>query len=253
MLNKPKLPNPQKRTLRCRFKGVNSQMLKSFPSSSCLLTISVGQQVHESDNFLATMALIHQSFQSCIVAVHDILQRFSIAICDEKKPEQLYDKAVQLGDEWILRNKKAFKNSTDKIIRWKDWLSHPNFMHYKRKVCNELDVNASYLHAFEKTIDEYIERCITRHSNNPFFNESEARRYCFDYLIEECAAMCLWPTTECKFELYSNSHNQAMEMTRAIFITPFHPGKVQPIVLAFNHRPDLKPQQFSTKKATIAA
>ncbi len=51
-----------------------------FDQAHCLLTISVGQEVHEGEPFAATVALVRQQFARCTLLIDDTLQRHTLAL-----------------------------------------------------------------------------------------------------------------------------------------------------------------------------
>ena len=122
---------------------------------------------------------------------------------------------------------------------------------HKEKVMHQIASDPAYSAVFTLTIQKYLQRSQKRFKDNPCFDLLKAQQYCFDYLVEECAAMCLWPSTGCHYELYNNPHNAAMEQTRRLFVGPNYPQLIHPVTLAFNHRPNLKPQTFESGSTTI--
>ena len=53
-------------SLKATFKRAN-HLKQDFAQSSCLLTISLGQETHEEKRLVAALALINQSFKACTV------------------------------------------------------------------------------------------------------------------------------------------------------------------------------------------
>ena len=58
--------------------------------NSCMLTVSVGQLVHEGQKFQATLDLINRNFSQCTIGVCDTLQRHSLAILANVESDNLY-------------------------------------------------------------------------------------------------------------------------------------------------------------------
>ncbi|MES2203877.1 MAG: hypothetical protein V4496_01525 [Pseudomonadota bacterium] len=228
------------------FRCENQYKLK-FSQSSCLLTISVGQETHEKERFSPTIDLIGRSFSACTIALHDSLQRHTIALDREGSADDYYDTAIAMGDLWLERNKQYLdaQNIPVTIIRWDEWFKDVEFQKYKEKVINELNCDESYRAEFNRTISEYLTRCCKRHPNPEQFDRKRAEQLCLDYLIEECAVLCMWPKTGCQFEAYTGKHNAAMNETQKRFLTS---ETIQSIAIGFNRRPNLKPQNFNFHK-----
>lgn len=241
--------------IKATFRNVSEQRRLQFHHSTCLLTISVGQQTHEDERFIATMKLIHSYFKDCIITLHDSLQRYTIALDQEQDETFFHDFSVSLGDRWLARNKSHCKmfDEVATIIRWDEWLANPQFEQYKNKIIHAIGNNERYRMAFQNSIEEYLKRYCSRLENVSDFNYERARKLCYAYLIEECAVLCLWPQSGCQYELYAGKHNLAMKMTRELFIKPFYENCIQSIEIGFNKRPDLKPQQFIFEEDIVVA
>ncbi len=231
----------------------NHNLKSKFAASSCLLTISVGQESHEGERNATTMSLISATFQSCIITLHDSLQRYTIELTKEQDADFFHETAISAGNNWLARNKKYFSyfQNEPKVIRWDDWLKDPDYETYKNIITQTIQLDASYQNTFENTIDEYLTRYIKRLDNPESFDQNRAHALCLDYLIEECAVLCLWQKTGCQFELYAGKHNAAMQETRKRFISHMHPNLIQPVMIGFNHRPDMQPQHFAVNKKEV--
>lgn len=232
--------------MKCYFKNVTNEDKVKFKDSSCLLTISVGQETHEDKRLIATIDLISTSFKSFTIALHDTLQRHTISINNQENEKNAYDIALALGDKWIERNKKHYNKLTNyfNIKRWDEWLSSDQFYDKKKLILSEINCDEKYRAFFYKSINEYLTRYSQRLKNPYGFDRKHAEKLCFDYLVEECAVLCLWPNTGCQFEVYAGTHNDAMNETRKKFVRQEFSDFVHPISIGFNHRPDLSPQNF---------
>ena len=109
------------------FKYKNTITKETFKQAKCLLTISVGQEVHEDNKFAATIDLVNASFGSAVLLIDDSLQRHSMALNKNQNADFFYDISIAEGDLWLERNKKHYQNLTilEEIIRWDKWLKHP--------------------------------------------------------------------------------------------------------------------------------
>ena len=113
---------------------------RKFCASKCLLTISVGQETHECERFSSTLDLIGRSFSSCTIALHDSLQRHTIALDEEGDADCFHMRALSLGDIWLQRNQRYIKalRIPVTIIRWDQWLNDAAFLTSKDNVLLEL-------------------------------------------------------------------------------------------------------------------
>jgi hypothetical protein len=168
-----------------------------------------------------------------------------MALNQEGAVDDFYENSLMLGNIWLNRNQ-IYLNKMDipiHIIRWDNWLNHKEYLNSKSKILAEISSDVIYKDYFDATITEYLTRYCKR-VDVKNFNFKRARTLCFDYLVEECAGMCLWPQTQCEFEAYVSSHNIAMEETRKRFIQPNYPNLINPLSIEFNYRPNLRPQNF---------
>jgi hypothetical protein len=206
---------------------------KKFKDSHCLLTISVGQTAHEYLKFSATISLINQSFKQCTICVGDALQRYTLAMEMAIPPEDLFDVATQLGDEWVQRNfcRYSLLNMPYEIIRWGSYLIHPDFNLVKEKILTLHSSDLDCQKAFSSAIDLFMERYLRKHCRGlPVTNEI-VRNYCFEYLLEESVAMCLWAENKYDYDVYPGRRNPAMEFIHSKFIQPVTPNVLTSVVI----------------------
>lgn len=218
----------------------------TFENLQCLLTISVGQEVHEGEKFAATIELVENSFKSCIMLIDDTLQRHTMALDSKENADFFYEKSLREGDLWMVRNEQYYNNLTilTKIMRWEEWLNHTSY-NAQQNMLKELIGNDSYYrHAFEFTINEFLTRYYQRLTEKIDFDMTRARQLCFEYLLEECTAMCLWPETNCHYEVYPSNRNLAMDETHKRFVLPKYPKLLHAVAIKFKNRKQLKPQCF---------
>lgn len=228
---------------------------EKFKNSKCLLTISIGQEVHENEHFKVTVDLVNSSFRSCIMLIDDSLQRHTMAMDSEYNADSFYQASMEAGNCWLERNASYYErlNILDKIIRWNDWLTHFSFNDKQKEIKALINSDDLYKKAFTDTIDEFLNRYCRRLQDKETFCLDRARQLCFDYLIEECTAMCLWPELECQFEVYPSHRNLAMSETHARFVMPKHPDLLHAVAIKFKNRGQFKPQQlvFTKEKVKI--
>ncbi len=228
---------------------------ETFKNSKCLLTISVGQEVHEGDKFAATIDLVNNSFNSCVMLVDDSLQRHSMALDKKENADFFYESSILEGDLWLERNKKHYQNLNilQDIIRWDKWLRHPNYLEQQHKIKALIAEKPDYQTSFDKTIDEFLRRFYPRLLEKSNFDMKRAWNLCLDYLIEECTALCLWTELNCNFEIYPGKRNLAMHETHQRFVLPFYPEMLYAVSIKFKNRKQLKPQQFQSSVAAEEA
>lgn len=232
------------RVVRAVFKCENSYKAK-FSQSQCLITISVGQDSHEGEKFGALVELINNSFKSCIMIIDDSLQRHTMALSSEKNSDFFYPLSIKEGNTWLLRHKKIIKNFSilKKIIRWDAWLNHSKFLIQKNEILHLIATQDPYRKAFETAVEDFLEKYCRRKFSKSF-NINRAEQLCFDFVVEECAALSLWPELQCRFEVYPSNNNLAMDETRKYFIFSQDPELLQSIKAGFKDAPQLRPQRF---------
>lgn len=219
-----------------------------FKDSKCLLTISVGQEAHEGEKFASTVRMVNDSFKSCILLIDDSLQRHTIAINNEKHDaDYFYNHSIEEGDAWLKRNSKYVQDLSilENIIRWDKWLKHDNYLEQQKNIKELIANDPEYSGAIEETIKAFLDRYCRRLDNKDEFNLIRAHNLCFDYIIEECVALCLWPELGCNFEVYPGKRNLAMDKTHKIFVVPKHPDLLHGVYIKFKNRLQFKPQQLS--------
>lgn len=231
---------------KCFFRFSSDSEKIKFGASRCLFTISVGQQTHENEHFRSTVDLLNTSFKSCIMLVDDTLQRHTMAIEQEKDPDFFYETSITEGDLWLERNEKYYGQlqNLEKIIRWDNWLNHPNFNAQRDSILQLIDSDDAYKTAFQSSVDEFVAKYLARLKNPSSFDTERAKRLSFNFILEECAALCLWQELECAYEVYPNLHNQAINETRARFVLSNRPDLLNTVTLGFRNAAQLAPQKF---------
>lgn len=231
-----------------KYKGSSNKEIDkaTLKQCKCLLTISVGQEVHEGDKFAATIDLVNAWFGSAILLIDDSLQRHSMALDKLQDADYFYAFSLLQGDLWLERNKPQYQRLTilQDILRWDQWLHHPHYAEQQQKIKACLAQQPDYQASFNHTIEEFLRRYDTRLPGSGYVDKQRAKALCLDYLIEECSALCLWPELGCHFEVYPSPRNLAMEQTHQRFVLPDYPDLLHPLAIKFKNRKQLKPQQF---------
>lgn len=232
--------------IKIAFKNVGLEQKAKFAESNCLLTISVGQETHEGELFNLTIDLINKSFKSCIILVDDSLQRYTMALNSDKSANYYYGLAVSESKNWLKRNKQYYNKLTIpyKILHWDQWLKHDSFKQQKKIIKESIKEDALYKAAFDKVIENFVNKSSRRSDGTRVFAVSRAKRLSMDYLIEECTALCLWTSLNCQFEVYPGPRNEAMSATHKKFVLDKYPDLLHSIAIRFRHAEQFKPQVF---------
>lgn len=211
---------------------------KLFSQAQCALTISVGQKAHEAEAFEATINLINKSFVSCVILVDDSLQRHTMAINTLESADFFYKISIEEGDHWLARNQHYLDTLSIPyaIVRWDTWLHHPDYARAKSNIELTIANDLTYKNVFNKTIDEFLQRYSQRLDDKRNFNEEKAWKHCFDYLVEECAILCLCYEIDCQFEIYPSERNFIMAETYKRFVLPKYPDLFHPVSIKFKSR-----------------
>lgn len=226
------------RIVKASFRENPPEERKLFPKSSCLMPISVGQSIHEGEKFSAVIKLMNASFKHCTILVDDSVQRHTIGIMNHVPPDTLYQMAVDEGDAWLKRSERAYNQLTIpyNIMRWDDWYNSKNYITSHERVENEYNTNELFRNAIHANISDFLTRYLSRYAQEEIDYE-RAFRLCRDYLIEECAVMCLWTEQAYDFEVYPSGRNKAMAATYEFLIKPNYPDYLRPVALRFKKYP----------------
>lgn len=238
------------RIIKASFRENPVEERRLFPQSSCLMPISVGQAIHEGAKFAAVIKLINSSFKHCTILVDDSVQRHTMGITNDASADALYQMAVAEGDAWLARNEYAFMQLTIpfEIRRWDDWFNSVNYINSYQRVRQLYDSNEHYRQAIHANIEEFLSRYLKNHPEIPV-NDERAVALCLDYLLEECAVMCLWTEKAYDFEVYPSGRNKAMAATYDQLIKPYYPDYLRPVALRFKKYPG-NSQDFAQVAAT---
>lgn len=234
------------KTIRCRFKNITTEDKAKIQVSTPLVLISVGQESHEGNKLRATIELLNKSIHACTISLYDSLQRYTMALNSTHNPEYFHQLATQEGDLWLKRNQPYLKELTIpyNVYRWDTWLNHDNFQEQKLTVLKAIESDIKYAKAFDDTIETYLNRYLKHHPDPGQFNLQRAQKICYDYIVEECVVLCLWPQLQCNYEIYPSKHNTAIEATRERFINNTKHEILSPLTLRFSHAKQPSRQTF---------
>lgn len=228
------VPEQSDKIVKASFAGCPISDRKLFSQSKCILPISImGRKEHEGNRFQATMKLINNSFESCALIIVDSLYRHTLKIDHPNESTTvLYNKAKEAGTSWLERNINAYSQLSIpyKIIRWNEYLNNPKFSQQYTIVSDLYNKDMQYKQSIDDSVKEYLKRQLNN-KNIVNFNYEEASECCINYLIEECAAMCLYG--EYEFEVYPTGRTTALAVTYERFIQPFYPNLLRPVAIRF--------------------
>ena len=200
--------------------------LKSYDLSnkfdSCILTISVGQNVHEGEKFKATLNLINKNFKKCTIGVCDTLQRHSIAMLAGLEGDVLHEIAKKDGDQWIDRNIEYCKKYLAipfEIIRWDSWLRGEKYTLYRERVNFLYNTDKVFVSIIEKLAIEFNNRLKKRDYN---LNEEKGLKLSTEYLLEECAVMSIWYEEGYSVDVYPSIRNEAIEYCFSVIMSQYY-------------------------------
>lgn len=233
---------------RAVLKADSQEHKDKFSQSHCLVTISVGQEVHEGDKFLSTLSVVNKSFKKATLCVDDTLQRHSMALVHHTTAAEMLEAAENAGNEWLERNLALIeKLDIDwEIVRWNDWLYHQDFKDAYLRVEEKLKQDITYHELVVSSVNEFAERYARRVPKEDY-DYNRVARVCLNYLKEECAAMLLWQNQGWHFEVYPGKRNAAMRATHCRFILPKSPDLLHAVWVKFRGRKQLKPQNFQSE------
>ena len=235
------------------YQGLVKPVLKTdnlyqpFEQSHALLTISVGQEVHEGEKFLATLNLVNQSFARCTICVDDTLQRHTLAMGGELTSEDLFDYSRKLGNQWLVRNFSAYSQLSIpyEIIRWNKWLTHPGYSETYQKIKDLYEKGPSAFavaEIFDRTSRYFLDRYLPRLGEISLAQREKAEHLSLIYLFEECTALCLWAMEGYDYEVYPSHRSEAMSLIHALLVEPIYQAAVTSVWVKFKNRKQLKPQ-----------
>jgi len=222
------------RIVKASFRENPPKERKLFAKSTCLMPISVGRPVHEGAKFEAVIKLINASFKKCTILVDDSVQRHTIGIVNQGTSDELYQLALEEGRSWLVRNEDSYTKLTIpyEIMRWDDFYNSPNYINSHLRIQKEYETNPLYKKAIQDNIYDFLSRYLNR-IQNVLIDYDRAAELCLDYLIEECAVMCLWTEKAFDFEVYPSGRNKAMAATYDFLIKMDYPNYLRPVSLRF--------------------
>lgn len=219
------------RRYRASLLGLKRQKLET-PKKSAIVSISLGQEVHEGAKFIATLEEVNKVFDSCMIGLGDTLQRYSYASLLNSEDSCMLI-AKQDGDRWLTRNLDAIKSILTidyKILRWNDWLEDPTYPEYKKKT-HELFKNDL---EFKEIVTSLAENFYKKLNNSGYkINYNRSINNSILYLLEECAVACIWCDQNYDFDIYPFVRNKAINYCISKLQPVLSKHKIIPIQIKF--------------------
>lgn len=214
-----------------------------FSTSNCVVAVSVGSEVHEGENFKATMNLVNSHFPKCTVLIGDSLQRHNLVFTQpqpRKSSDNDYKESLFLGDQWLVRNSDTLASLTIPCIirRWDEWLKNAEFEINLNKIKIWYEGNAKLRESIDFTIEEFIQRYYSKNEKN-----SLTREVIFysskSYLLEEIAILMLMLPKEKEsynYLIYPNKPIKAFDKSYELFVKPEYPNLMKWVQVRFRKR-----------------
>jgi tRNA-dependent cyclodipeptide synthase len=215
---------------------------KTFSTSHCIVAVSIlGQPKTDKEKFAAILKRVNQHFSQCTILLADTLHRHTFKIMnDSKNMNQLYDQAIDAGDEWLARNQSAIDALTipHTTMRWYEWLNHPNYKSMKALIDEFYEKNSQYRIAIFNSVQEYLLRL---DKNSQSVNCPSAFKCSAEYLKEESAVMQLLAYQNFNYILYPGKRPESLQLTYDHFIKPFYPNRLRWVELIVRTQQVKKP------------
>lgn len=171
--------------------------------STARLQISVGQEYHEGAKFKATIEWAKHRFDKVVICVNDTLQRYNYMHKEGVSEVEAYAQSEVAGREWVERNINAIRSLPScEIIRWNNWLDHPNF-NDEHKFINDLYDNDEELRSLiNADVLAFWRRKQIREGMSTYADFESFKRFSTEYLLEETAAFFLMFKKEKAVDIY---------------------------------------------------
>lgn len=214
-------------SIKLRFmNGLNEQKTqeKTTIFSISLRDFRDPQQLHDA------ISLANERFLRCDIALCDSLQRYNFIWQRNLLPEKAHAAANQAGEDWIHWFDTAYQGSAKarpQVIRWDDWLNHPEFQSHLILV-EEMYAQDPLL---KKMIEESTRRYLTRLAQRTKFDLAQAQSLSIDFVKEEVAILALQAKLGYDFEIFLEKRNPALQYFFEQVIWRQNPLNLQPVLI----------------------
>lgn len=212
--------------------GLSSKIISG--SSKCIIFFNLGIEEYSGEKLKALLSLINKNFNECTIILGDSLQRHNFPFFKEHSKESFEKACNNEGTEWLNQNFHYFIDELKipfKIVRWNYFLNHEKYPEFLKKIEELCQNNENYNSILAKTAEEYIDRQSSLASKN-----KEIYDACYKYLIEEAAAMCIWPEFQSEYEIYISKRNDLMNLVYQDILKPEYGNLLQPLSLRYKKK-----------------
>ena len=192
-----------------------------FPTSHCVVAVSVGQEANDGDRFKATLELVNNNFSECMILVGDSLQRHNLVFLENRFDNDIYQRSIDLGNEWMARNINSSNSLTipHAIKRWDEWLKSPQFAPLLDYVKHYYETNMILNDAVNSSINEFVSRIKTRQTPNNDIAIDVMINASRNYLLEEIAILVLMlPEENYNYIIYPGKKIKALEASFSLLL-----------------------------------
>lgn len=160
---------------------------------SVRLQISVGQDYHEGDKFIAAVEWAKPRFQKIIICLNDSLQRFNLMFETGLAEDKAFAIASSNGQNWLDRHSGILQSASHiEIKRWHEWLEDRNFEQTQQQVQYLYQNNDAFHQAIEANINAIWQRrqalTVDAYSQDNFSLFAQLSRR---YLLEEISVFSM--------------------------------------------------------------
>ena len=179
------------------------------------LQISVGQEYHEAEKFMATMEWVKHRFDKVIICVNDTLQRHNACFAEGIDEKKAFVKADRAGQHWVMRNAEYIKSLPDyQIIRWEEWRNRADYKPQLDEIKKLYMANEHVRNLINETIEEFWARCVKREPDIDPKRFKDFAHHSRTYLLEETAIFFLMYKEQKAADIYPGSRMVPFEIAQ---------------------------------------
>lgn len=169
------------------------------------LQISVGQEYHEGEKFLATLQWAGERFKKVTICVNDTLQRHNLEF-EGSAPETAYMLSEEAGRCWIERNiGNISKLPNYEMTRWEQWRTDAAYSYGLETMERLYRQNKAFRMEVNLEIDAFWDRALRRGNAPKISKREKFQKHSLSYLLEECAIFQLMFAKETAVDIYPGS------------------------------------------------
>lgn len=169
------------------------------------LQISVGQEYHEGEKFLATLSWTNERFDKVIICVNDTLQRHNLEF-DGHTPDEAFALSLAAGQQWIERNSEIIHQlSNYELMRWEEWRTQPAYEYGLAIMKRLYKDNDSFRNEVNNEIESFWSRTLKRNDAPNASRYEDFKKHSLNYLLEECAIFQMMFARDKAVDIYPGS------------------------------------------------